>query len=160
MSGQTLFSLVTLLVALVGAVNGTLALCENKKHKTQNLRIFIRELKSKFNAALNEAASLLPHVDQSHQRVLGATGKNNSGVLTQWLQDHKASKEELDTLNKVLLLPESRYASLKLADLEEERSRLYPLNQKVNALIDRYKKILTEDDQLRERIVARHSGKH
>lgn len=126
----------------------------------QILRNSIQDLKSNFKAALKKAAPLLPQAFKSRKSVLRATGQLNSGLSAQCSQEHETRLEELDRLNKVEILPDIQYTSLKsddkLDELEKERFRFCELNQEVNALIDRCEAMLKEDDKSRENITANH----
>src|SRR5262245_699600 len=143
----------------IGAVTGAIALVVSIKSyvrvsamKALDLRLELQKSFNDLDVVLSGVEAYLDYVHQSHQRVMAATGLNQSGAWQIFDQEFASDKARLRGLLSTQPRREADYGKSAPHELEKVVIAVHALRGQVADLRGKYQRVLEADDERRKEI--------
>jgi hypothetical protein len=138
---------------VAGAIMGFIAYRRSNSIKALDLRLELRRTMNEIEQKTAGADKLLHRANQSRQRVMAATGLNNSGAMQLWNEGFQEDQEKLAGLLEAPPKAES-CDGLTPEDLESRLVAAHKFQIDLNEILDKYEVCLDADDESRKEIRA------
>ena len=148
------------ITGIAGAIMGFIAYRRSNLTKALDLRL---ELKKSLNEAYviyEGVLALLKDADKSRQGTFSATGRLRSGDMDVWKEEIQKDKKAMEDIVCMLPHPSEQYETLTIEKLESKIVELHKHTTKIKLYVDKYEKVLAQDDEtrrfLRDQAYAKH----
>ena len=149
-------SYVGMITGLIGAVLGVMGYRKANEIKSLDLRLESRKAINDCTSAISKAKELLPHANQSRERIAAASGGYRSGAMQIWKQQYEQDSTKLSELANKVPSSEMNYDSLSPKQLESKLVEIHALQNEIDLVIKKYQSAVDEDDKTSEHIRSRH----